>query len=388
MSTTAPLAVEAPGWDGERVARACLTAVCEAGSPGLAPRVAEVGAEEVWRTLRRSTGDGRWPRRARELDVEALLATAERHGVGFLAPGDEDWPGQLSVLDEVQVAGLGGSPVGLWVRGPGRLAPWCERSVAVVGSRASTAYGEQVAADLAADLAAGPRPWTIISGGAYGIDRAAHRGASAVGGQTVAVLASGLDLPYPRGNHALFEMLARDHLLVSEVPCGMHPTRVAFLSRNRLVAALSTGTVVVEGAARSGANNTASWATECSRILMAVPGPVHSSMSTTPHRLIRDHRASLVCNSEEVRALVEPLSSAPLLPIGGGARLLDRVDPELVALREALPGRGGAGAAAVAREAGVSLRQALAGLARLEQMGLVACDAVGEWSISAPRPAR
>ncbi|GAB2494476.1 hypothetical protein GCM10027030_29790 [Luteococcus sediminum] len=388
MSTTNPETAAAPRWDAERIARACLTAVCEAGSPGLAPRVAEVGAEEVWRTLLHSTSDGRWPRRARELDVQALLDTAERHGVSFLTPGDDEWPGQVGVLDQVQVAGLGGSPVGLWVRGPGRLGSCCQRSVAVVGSRASTAYGEQVAAELSADLASGPQPWTVISGGAYGIDRAAHRGAAGAGGPTVAVLASGLDLPYPRGNHALFEMLARDHLLVSEVPCGMHPTRVGFLSRNRLVAALSTGTVVVEGAARSGANNTATWASECSRVLMAVPGPVHSSMSTTPHRLIRDHRAALVCTSQEVRALVEPLSTAPVLPIGGGPRLLDQVDPDLVALREALPGRGGIGAAVVAREAGVSLRRALAGLARLEQMGLVACDAAGEWSISAPRPLR
>ncbi|WP_420175583.1 DNA-processing protein DprA [Luteococcus sp. OSA5] len=378
---------KSPSWDEERVARAALTAVCEAATPGLVHRVSDDGAQAVWQVLRAAEPTGRWARRAQALDVDKMLAQAARHQVRFVIPGDAEWPQQLEVLHEIQVAGQGGAPFGLWVRGPGQLAEWADSSVAIVGSRASTAYGDSVATDLALDLSAPDGPgWTVVSGGAYGIDAAAHRGVLTTGGRTVAVLAGGLDEPYPRGNARLFEQLAADHLLVSEVPCGMHPTRTAFLARNRLIAALTNGAIIVEAAARSGANNTISWAGECGRIVMAVPGPVHSSLSVTPHRLIRDQRATLVSDSRDVRALLEPLSSAPPLPVGGQSRELDRVPPELMQVREVLPGRGGLPTGQVAQRAGLPLAAALASLGQLEQLELARCDEMGEWHLA--RPAR
>lgn len=345
------------------------------------------GAQEVWEALRHGGGDGRWTRRARSLRVEELLEGAQRHDVRFIMPTDGEWPVQLDVLDQTTVAALGGAPLGLWLRGPGRLGPWAEQSVALVGSRASSQYGDHVATELAMDLgepAPGGAGWTLISGGAYGIDGAAHRGAIAASGRTIAVLAGGLDEPYPRGNQVVFDRLASEHLLVSEVPCGIRPTRLAFLARNRLIAALAVGTVVVEAAARSGAANTANWAAECGRVLMAVPGPATSSLSVTPHRLVRDGRATLVTNSQDVLALVAPLALAPQLPVGGESRPLDRVPPELMAIREVLPARGSMPVSQVARRAGVGMAVALASLAQLEQMRLAGQDEMGQWRVTMP----
>ena len=132
------------------------------------------------------------------------------------------------------------------------------RSAGIVGARASTEYGNRVAADLAFGL--GSAGLEIVSGGAYGIDAAAHRGALAAGAVTVAVSAGGLDRPYPTGNAALFEQIAAAGLLISESPPGCAPQRHRFLSRNRLIAAFSSGIVVVEAAGRSGATNTANHA--------------------------------------------------------------------------------------------------------------------------------
>ncbi|MEL4357125.1 MULTISPECIES: DNA-processing protein DprA [unclassified Luteococcus] len=376
------------GWTEERLARAGLTMACEAGAWQLADRVREHGAAEVWETLRTGALEGRWATRARQLDLPAELALAQRHGVRFIIPGDDEWPAALDVLDGVQHQGLGGMPHGLWLRGPGNLARWCERAVAIVGSRASTQYGDHVATDLAMGLAEagqGHAPWTIVSGGAHGIDGSAHRGAIAAPGRTVAVLACGLDEPYPRGNQVLFDKLAAEQLLVSEVPCGLRPTRVAFLARNRLIAALAGGSIVVEAAARSGANNTASWANACRRVVMAVPGSVRSSLSVTPHRLVRDGEATLVTDVNDVLALVEPLVSAPMLPVGGPRRPLDDLEPDLLQVREALPARDGISAGQVARLTGLGMATVLARLSRLEEAGLARRDELGCWRIATPR---
>lgn len=372
-------------WDEERRARAGLTAVCEAASPQLVDHVARFGAVAVWDAVRRGHGPERWVRRAAAVDPDEVEDRAVANGVRLLVPGDPEWPEQLASLDGASVDRLGGAPVALWARGPGHLAQWSAESVAIVGSRASSPYGEQVATDLAIDLAGGPGGgWTVVSGGAYGIDGSAHRGACAAQGRTVAVLAGGLDTPYPRGNQPLFDQLAAEQLLVSEVPCGASPTRVGFLARNRLIAALARGTVVVEAAARSGANNTASWALECGRVLMAVPGPVHSSLSVTPHRLVRDGKAQLVCDHRDVNVLLGELGRVDERPVGGPATLFDRVAPDLMAVREVLPGRGGLSTGEIARRAGMSLPQVLAALAELQQAALVRPDETGLWRLSTP----
>ena len=176
-----------------------------------------------------------------------------------------------------------------------------ERAVAIVGTRASTAYGEHVAADLAAGLV--ERDVTVVSGGAYGIDGAAHRATLATDGFTVAVLAGGIDIPYPAGHAALLHRIGQQGLVVSEYPPGVRPARHRFLTRNRLVAALSGATVVVEAGARSGAANTAAWARALGRGVCAVPGPVTSSASVGCHALLRSG-AELVTRAADVVELI------------------------------------------------------------------------------------
>jgi DNA processing protein len=175
----------------------------------------------------------------------------------------------------------------------------------VVGARAATTYGCDVASSIAYELA--ERGVVVVSGAAYGIDGAAHRAALAAGGTTVAVLSSGVDRAYPVGHEALLERIAAQGAVVSEAPPGRHPSRARFLTRNRIIAAMSAGVVVVEAALRSGALNTAHWATQLSTHVMAVPGPVTSAMSAGPHRAVIDRGASLVTDAADVLELVSPV---------------------------------------------------------------------------------
>lgn len=228
----------------------------------------------------------------------ADLQRADRCGGRLVCPEDAEWPasplhslevavsrepaeGQQTDRTQVLVP-----PMALWVRGEPRLDELVERSVALVGSRASTAYGEHVAGELAHGL--GERGWTTVSGGAHGIDAAAHRGALAAGVPTVVVLACGVDRVYPAAHSALFARVLDDGLLVSEWPPGCAPLRHRFLVRNRLIAGLTRGTVVVEAAARSGAQATARRAGKLGKAVMAVPGPVTSAMSVGCHELLRE----------------------------------------------------------------------------------------------------
>jgi len=248
-----------------------------------------------------------------------------------------------------------------------------------VGSRAATSYGAGVAADLGADLA--ERGVSVVSGGAFGIDAAAHRGALAVHGPTICVLANGVDVAYPAGNSALLEWIAQEHLLVSELPPGATPTKVRFLARNRVIAALSQGTVVVEAAVRSGARNTATWALECNRVLMAVPGPVHSTMSAAPHSMIRDGQATLVTSAADVLEMVSPVGDHLRPAASGPVRQTDGLDPGRLAVLEAVPARRRSPAGDIALVAGVSLPSCLADLAALELAGLVEADVTG-WRLA------
>ena len=373
-------------WSEDRAARAAVTAACEPAAPDLVDLVRELGAPEVWQALRRRTQNSAWARRAATVDVDALLAGADRLGIRFVVPGDVEWAGGLDDLRHAAVGGFGGEPVGLWVRGDGRLRDALAGSVAIVGARASTAYGDDVATGLAHDLARQGRP--IVSGGAYGIDAHAHRGALAAGRATVAILACGLDRPYPAGNQALFtQILDNGGALVSEFPPGRAPTKRAFLARNRLIAAVSSATVIVEAAARSGARNTIAWAQACGRPALAVPGPVGSAMSVTPHRLIRDGEATLVADADDVLAIVQPLSEGPDLPVGGNARLLDSVPEHLMAVREVLPGRGSVSVGEVASASGRPVPACLAALAQLEDLGLAAMSPDGSWRLTRPEAA-
>src|SRR5690349_24006519 len=195
----------------------------------------------------------------------------------------------------------------------------------MVGSRAATSYGGHVAGEIAADL--GERGWAVVSGGAYGIDAAAHRGALAAEGVTIAVLACGVDYPYPAGHADLFAAICAQGLVVSEWAPGSRPARTRFLTRNRVIAALACGTVIVEAGERSGALNTARHAANLGKPLMAVPGPVTSAQSAGCHRIIRDWGASCVTRAADVIELLSPLGTPDALAPGDPDRAW-RPDPD------------------------------------------------------------
>lgn len=309
------------GADLERDARFVLACITDPGDPALTEAVSAGGAVPVLAGIAAHTGAlrgaDRWAHRLELLDRRAVTERMTAVGARFVVPGDPDWSAGLTDLRSVRsVANGGGAPIGLWVRG--RPLPPGAPGVAVVGARDATAYGTAVAVDLGSSLAdAGA---VVVSGGALGIDAAAHRGALVAGGHTVAVLACGIDVAYPRAHADLLDRIAEDGLLVSELPPGSTPTRHGFLIRNRIVAALSSGTVVVEAALRSGALNTASWAQALLRIVAAVPGPVTSPLSAGCHRLVREAGAVLVTGADEVLELLGPLGR---VPSGAGAGEVD-----------------------------------------------------------------
>jgi DNA processing protein len=369
----------------DRAARLALSCVVDGGDLSVTAAVDRQGAPATWAHLVAGGFGAPLADRAATLDGELTAHRAATTGIRFVVPDDREWPEAIDDLRHcAAVQHRGGVPFGLWLRGPGHLRDVVDRSVAVVGSRAATSYGTGVATDLAAELA--EREVTVVSGGAYGIDAAAHRGALAVGGPTLCVVANGVDMTYPAGNAQLFDALAKDHLLVSELPPGAHPTRMRFLARNRLIAALSRGTVVVEAALRSGARNTANWAVECSRQLMAVPGPVHSTMSAAPHLMIREGQATLVTGAADVLELISEMGQCTVAVPRGGSRPTDSLDGVRLAVFEAVPARRRASAAEVAMTAGVSVPECLGHLGALEAAGLVDGTAVG-WRALVPAAA-
>jgi DNA processing protein len=311
--------------------------------------------------------------------VDADLDAAAACGARLLVPEDPAWPqwpfACFALTDKKELA----PPLGLWVRGAGSLADLTDRAVAMVGARAATGYGTHTAAEFGAGLAAARQ--TVISGAAIGIDGAAHRGALAGGGPTIAVLACGLDRAYPASHAGLIDRVARQGLVVSEYPPGAVPARHRFLVRNRLIAALSVGTVVVEAALRSGAQRTASDARELGTVLMAVPGPVTSAASAGCHELIRQG-ALLVTRAEEIteatgRLGVE-LAREPERP----RRRTDVLDEVEARVHDALPPRAARDIAWLAVEAGLGQDTVRSALIELERRGLAEFHE-GRWQRSA-----
>lgn len=289
-------------------------------------------------------------------------------GVRFVVPGDDEWP---AGVDDLELP-----PLGLWVRGPDPLDVVCRRAVAVVGSRSCTGYGEHVAGELGSALA--ERGWTVVSGGAFGIDAASHRGALAAGGTTVAVLACGVDVAYPRAHETLLTRIVGAGALVSELPPGSAPLRHRFLSRNRLIAALTAGTVIVEAAARSGARNTVRHARSLGRPVMAVPGPVTSTMSVGCHEELR-HPEPAICvtRAEEVLDVVGRLGADLADPVQGAPTGRDRLPSGVRRVLEAVPVRRAAPSTRIAAVAGVDPRTARRILGQLLAEGLVEQDEGG-----------
>ncbi len=309
--------------------------------------------------------------------AEAALSRTRRVGARVVVPEDDEWPGAVEDLARLDPPATGRHvdrdtmpPLCLWVRGAWPLNDVLERSVAVVGARAATAYGVHVATEVAYGLA--ERDWTVVSGGAYGIDAAGHRGALTAGGLTVAVLACGVDRPYPMGNAALFDRIAESGLLVSEWPPGAEPLRHRFLIRNRVIAAATAGTVLVEAAARSGATQTLNRAMALGRRPMVVPGPVTSAMSVGCHETLREHpRVRLVTGLAHVLEEVGRIGADLAPPARGPHRPHDDLDEESARALEAVPRRGVASAEELAARAGIDLRTVMRRLTLLEHLGLV-----------------
>ncbi|MFD7434456.1 DNA-processing protein DprA [Streptomyces sp. NPDC059861] len=355
--------------DDELLGRIFLTRVLEPGDEVAGRWVRELGVGELVRRLRgegaplAGVSEKRWAglrARARRAEPERDLEAAGAAGVRFVRPGTAEWPGQLDDLGD-------GRPLGLWVRGPAGLRMWALRSVAVVGARACTEYGAHMAVTLAAGLA--ERGWVVVSGGAYGVDGAAHRGALGAGGATVAVLACGVDRPYPRGHTRLIGRIAEQGLVVGELPPGDHPTPSRFIVRNRVIAALTRGTVVVEAALRSGSLVTARAAQRLGRHTMGVPGPATSAQSAGVHELLRGE-ATLVTDAAEVVELVgdmgelAPARRGPVLP-------RDLLPPGVRPVLAAVPGHGEATAAEIARGVPTTEDDAIARLYELRALGYV-----------------
>ncbi|HSP59817.1 MAG TPA: DNA-processing protein DprA [Ornithinimicrobium sp.] len=349
----------------ERRARVLLARSAEPYDEKVQELVADLGVVDlVGHALR----DGRAPGgvgldrlaarlpRATGVDEERICRAL---GVRLLVPGDDEWPVELDQLRT--------PPWCLWVRGPLRLDEVGARSVAVVGARASTAYGEETALRLSFVLA--EKGFTVVSGAAYGIDGAAHRAALSADGSTVAALAGGVDVPYPRANADLIAQIGARGALVSETPPGGAPARMRFLARNRLIAALSVGTVVVEAGLRSGARTTVREARELGRHVMAVPGPVTSVMSAGCHEEIRAG-ATLVTDAEEVAELVGRIG-ADLAPGKRGHVLPeDGLSDELRRVWQWLRPRTSATVDEVVVRSGLGLGEVLVALGELEERGL------------------
>jgi DNA processing protein len=382
--TTLETAGPATDRDAERIARAGLCRVVEPGDPAAATAFEGLPATEIWaRLLAGAAGLERWSTRMADIRPEADLDRAAACGARFVIPGDEEWPGQLDVLAEVgQQSRRGGVPFGLWVRGPANLRQVTERSVAIVGSRASTQYGDHVASELAAGLA--DNGLAIVSGGAYGIDTAAHRGALAAAGVTVAILACGVDVSYPKGNHSLLTRIAAEGLVVSEMAPGCSPTRLRFLARNRLIAAAALGTLVAEAALRSGALNSAGWAEQCGRPVLAVPGPITSGMSQGSHVLVRERDAVLVTSVADVLEAISPLGQQLTPYPRAPERATDGLLEEEQRVLDAVPVIRPAGARSISATAGLEVETVERSLTALAAAGLVE-QVSGGWRLSARR---
>lgn len=357
----------------ERLSRIALNRLAEPGDLRIGSLVAEIGAVELHRLLVEERGpDGiRTDVAARlaEVDPDRELERADRLGLRFVIPGDDEWPTQVDdLLQADPLHERGGIPVGLWVKGPLQLDR-LDGSVAVVGSRAATTYGESVAGEIAAVSALSGAP--VVSGGAFGIDAAAHQAALAVGGPTVAVLACGADRSYPAAHRSMFDHIAEIGAVISEGPPGCAPQRIRFLARNRLIAALTRGTVVVEAATRSGALNSASWAVRLNRVVMGVPGPVTSVSSAGVHEQLRLGSMTLVTGGAEVLELIGVAGDHLVEPARAPVTARDRLTSRQRQVLDAVPATVRAGPDSIARVAGLGVLEVRAALEKLKRAALV-----------------
>jgi DNA processing protein len=276
-----------------------LSFALEPGHQYWSRQIAEFGVRTIYEHLYLGVYDGekfaRVISKVKEFNWDEALHAAHEASSVFITPSDPLWPVQLNDLDA--------PPIGMYVKGNIEILK--NRSVAIVGSRNPTPYGIRIAGDFAAGFV--DREWDIVSGGAYGIDSAAHRGALVAEGRTIAVIASGIDTPYPSGNSRLFDEICENGAIISEVAPGVPALPHRFLTRNRIIAALSQSTLVVEAAFRSGSLRTARDAAQLLRPVMAIPGPINSPSSEGCHRLIGERAAELVTSVADACELISAL---------------------------------------------------------------------------------
>ena len=326
------------------------------------------------------SGLARWRPRLDHADFVRSLTQAARVGARLKVPDDAWWP---SGVDELGAH----APIVLWVRGRPDALDRSVPPIALVGARAATGYGEHVAMESSAGLV--DRGFAIVSGGAYGIDGMAHRAALASDGTTIAFLAGGVDRFYPLGHESLLSRIAQTGAVVSELPCGAAPTKWRFLQRNRLIAAASEATVVLEAGIRSGSLNTAGHAAALGRPLGAVPGPVTSPASAGCHRLLREFDAVCVVDADQMAELVgrasrqnagpverdaDDASGAPRRAIAADSSRAGRSvgdDPDAIRALDAMSTRRARELPEVARRAGLTVIEVMAALGRLEAEGVV-----------------
>ena len=347
----------------------------------------------------------RWAPRLEGLDIRRELDVLDRLGGSLILPGEPWWPPGLDELEhppfclwvrgdpsllvnaaDLRDKGIGGGPPGAVedddaqsVVGAGQpvreqrmpVGPASGLCLALVGARASTRYGEGVATSLASGVTA--KGGLIVSGGAFGIDACAHRGALQEG-PTVSVSAGGVDRLYPVGNTGVLEAVIASGALVAEVPPGCQPGRHRFVSRNRVIAAISSATIVVEAAWRSGALSTAHRALDLGRHVGAVPGPVTSMSSVGCHRLLRKG-AVCITDTDDALELLTPLGTVDADAVKeqdprlAGDGLLDGLDPAASVVLDAMPARASATTQAITRSSGLSSKETTAALGVLELMG-------------------
>jgi len=270
----------------ELFARAILFSAIEGGQAYWSSEISSSGALAVYEKLLSGGYDSikyeKLVSSLRRINGDQVLAEIDKHQARLLTPIDDDWPNQLN--------DLAAPPIALIAKG--NVSALNQKSLAIVGTRNPTSYGARIAGDFAAGFA--DREWAIVSGGAYGIDSFAHKGALIAEGVTVAVIASGIDINYPAGNTRLFAEICETGAMVTEFMPGQRALPHRFLTRNRLIAALSKATLVVEAAFRSGSLRTARDAAEMFRPVMAIPGPINSPTSEGCHRLIGERAAEIV----------------------------------------------------------------------------------------------
>nr|WP_269810840.1 DNA-processing protein DprA [Kineosporia rhizophila] len=348
------------GDEAERLARVAWSRLVEPADARAGELVARLGAVAALAEARAGLHGERYVNKLAGLDPAQDLRNLLRIGGRLVVPSDPEWPEGLNRL-EVEM------PFCLYVLGPLHLARAGARAVSIVGARAATGYGEHMASELAVGCA--ERGLTVISGAALGIDAAAHRGALAVGGPTVAVLAGGLDRAYPPSNELLIKEVGRHGAVISEVPIGSAPTRWRFILRNRIIAALGQATCVVEAGSRSGTMGTAEWADRLSRPVGAVPGPVTSPSSYGAHRLLRKG-AVCITSAAELCELAGPIGEFADEQESPVSADFTGLEPRDLRVLDALPLRAALALAALGAAVEQDEGSLLASLARLELRGL------------------